>query len=303
MTRFVSAEGALAHASTPLVPPACLNCGGPVPGHFCGHCGQDAHTHRYTLGHVLHEIPHTVLHVDKGLLYTAKELVLRPAPTLRSFLAGQRAPHFRPLAYVLLLAGVSAFLYTVLHLRPYLPDDPNVGPAGRQLQAQMADGTAKYWRWIAVGALPLTAFVAWRLLRRAAFTYAEWLVVNAYLLGTASLITMPFFVPYYLFNGTARMNQVSLCSSAVLIAYQTWAYAGLLAPAGRSALRRYARGLLTAVLSAGALMLLFSGVMYALNWSTAKESFREIKQLSGKAQKRSTSSPASSPSTGGTGDR
>jgi hypothetical protein len=114
---------------------------------------------------------------------------------------------------------------------------------------------------------------------------------------------MPFFVPYYLVNGTARMNQVSLCSSAVLIAYHTRSYAGLLAPAGRSALRRYARGLLATVLSTGALMLLLSGVMYALNWSTVKESFREIKQLAGKAQKRSTSSPASSPSTGGTGRR
>jgi hypothetical protein len=269
-----------------------LNCGGPVPGHFCGHCGQDAHTHRFTLGHLLHEIPHTVLHVDKGLLYTAKELALRPAPTLRRFLAGHRVPHFRPLAYVLLIAGVSAFLYTALHLRPYLADDPNVGPAGRQLQAHLADGTGKYWRWIMVGALPLTAFIAWRLLRRAAFTYAEWLVVNAYLLGTASLITMPFFVPYYLVNGTAQMNQVSLCSSAVVVAYQTWAYAGLLAPTGRPALRRYARGFLTTVLSFAVLMLLMSGVMYALNWSTVKESFREIKQHAVQAQK---SRPAAQP--------
>lgn len=303
MTRFVSAEGAVALSPTPLVPPACLNCGGPVPGNFCGHCGQDAHTHRYTLGHVLHEIPHTVLHVDKGLFYTAKELTLRPASTLRSFLAGQRVPHFQPLAYMLLIAGVSAFLSAALHLRPFVPDDPNVGPAGRQLQAHLADGLDKYWRWITVGALPLTAFIAWRLLRRAAFTYAEWLVINAYLFGTAWLLTMPFFVPYYLVNGTSQMKLVSLCSSALIVAYQTWAYAGLLAPTGRSVLRRYARAFLTTVLSTGVLMLLMMGVMYALNWSTVKESFREIKQLSGKAQKRSASSPASSPSTGGTGRR
>lgn len=291
MPHLVSAEGALAPAPTTSVPPACLNCGSPVPGHFCGHCGQDAHTHRFTLGHLLHEIPHTVLHVDKGLLYTAKELALRPAPTLRRFLAGQRVPHFRPLAYVLLIAGVSAFLFTALHLRPYLAEDPNVGPAGRQLQAHLADGTGKYWRWIAVGALPLTAFLAWRLLRRAAFTYAEWLVINAYLLGTASLLTMPFFVPYYLVNGTAQMKPVGLCSGVVVMAYHTWAYAGLLAPTGRSAVQRYARGFFTTVLSNGVLMLFMWAVMYALNWSTVKEFFRETRQQAVEAQKSRPASP------------
>ena len=290
MPRLVPSEGALAPAPLTSAPPACLNCGSPVPGHFCGHCGQDAHTHRFTLGHLLHEIPHTVLHVDKGLLYTAKELALRPAPTLRRFLAGQRVPHFRPLAYVLLIAGVSAFLATALHLRPYLAEDSLVGPAGRQLVAHLAEA-GNYWRWIAVGALPLTAFLAWRLLRRAAFTYAEWLVINAYLLGTASLLTMPFFVPYYLVNGTAQMKHVGLCSGAVVVAYQTWAYAGLLAPTGRSALRRYARGFFTTVFSSGVLLLLFSAVMFALNWSTVKECFREIRQQAVEAQKSRPAAP------------
>ena len=261
----------------PLPAPAvCLNCEAPVPGHFCGHCGQEAHTHRFTLGHFLHEIPHTILHVDKGLFYTAKEMTLRPAATLRHFLAGQRIRHFKPVAYVLLLAGLSSFLYAVLHLHTYHPNEPSLGPAGREMQEYISQGSGKYMSWFMVGSLPLTALLTWALLRRARFNYAECLVINAYILGTGTLVTMPFYIPYYMFDGTAQMGRVSLCSMVVMFAYQTWAYASLLAPAGRSAMRRYTRGFLASLLGFVILMLVLSGTIYGLHWSTAKESFREI---------------------------
>lgn len=265
--------------ATEPAPPACLNCGAAVPGHFCGHCGQEAHTHRFTLGHFLHEIPHTILHVDKGLFYTIKEMTLRPGPALRGFLAGQRIRHFKPLAYVLLVAGLSAFLYVALHLHyPSGMANPDLGPAGRQMQEYVNEGIGKYFNWFTVGSLPLTALLTWGMLRRAQFNYAECLVINAYLVGTATLLTVPFYLPYYLVNGTAGMGQVSVYSALVLIAYQSWAYASLLVPTGLSVVRRYVRGLLTTVLGWLLLLLVVAVVVYALHWPTARESFREMKQ-------------------------
>ena len=268
-------------AATTAPPPAlvaCLNCSNLVADHFCGHCGQQAHTHRLTLGHFLHEIPHTILHVDKGLFYTSKEMALRPAAALRHFLAGQRIRRFKPLAYVLLLAGLSSFLYAALHLHTYNPNDPAAGPASRQMQEYMSTGSSKYMSWFMVGTLPLTAALAWAMLRRARFNYAECLVINAYLIGTATLITMPFYLPYYLFDGTPQMGWVSFCSMVVMFGYQTWAYASLLVPTGLSAIRRYSRGLITTVLGFVLLMAVMSGTIYGLHWSTAKESFREAVQ-------------------------
>lgn len=281
LTTTVRETAYLAVTSVPVPAPApvvCLNCEAIVPDHFCGHCGQEAHTHRFTLGHFLHEIPHTILHVDKGLFYTAKEMTLRPAATLRHFLAGQRIRHFKPVAYVLLLAGLSSFIYAVLHLHTYNPNDPSLGPAGHAMQEHISTGSGKYMSWFMVGSLPLTALLTWALLRRARFNYAECLVINAYVIGTGTLVTMPFYIPYYIFEGTARIAQVSLCSMLVMFGYQTWAYASLLAPTGLSAIKRYVRGLIAAVLAFTVLMVVMTGTIYGLHWSTAKESFREIAQ-------------------------
>ena len=88
---------------------ACLNCGHEVPDRFCGRCGQDAHhTHRLTMAHMLHDIPHSVWHVDKGILYSLRTIVTRPGATIRAYLAGQRIDHFRPLSLLLVVTGTFA---------------------------------------------------------------------------------------------------------------------------------------------------------------------------------------------------
>lgn len=122
LTTFVAV--AEAEATSPTAPPghhasACLNCGTALADHFCAHCGQPAATHRFTLRHLLlHDLPHSVWHVDKGLLYTFRQMLTRPGLTIREYLAGQRARHFRPISYLLLLIGGSALLISALHLDP-----------------------------------------------------------------------------------------------------------------------------------------------------------------------------------------
>ena len=55
----------------PPAHPNCLDCGAALTDRFCAHCGQPADTHRITLKHLLlHDLPHSVWHVDKGLAFT-----------------------------------------------------------------------------------------------------------------------------------------------------------------------------------------------------------------------------------------
>jgi hypothetical protein len=98
-------------------PAACLNCEAALTGPYCAQCGQDAHTQRFSWGYLLHEIPHSVWHVDKGLPYTIWEMLVRPGATMRRYLAGQRVRLFRPLALVLLVAGIASFLILALHVQ------------------------------------------------------------------------------------------------------------------------------------------------------------------------------------------
>jgi hypothetical protein len=56
----------------------CQNCGYEGAGQFCQEYGQSFSTHRITLLYLLHEVFHLFTHVEKGFLYTLRELLLRP---------------------------------------------------------------------------------------------------------------------------------------------------------------------------------------------------------------------------------
>lgn len=57
----------------------CANCGAHLSGPFCHRCGQhESANHPATLGHLLHEGAHELLHVDGKVFRTAKALFLEP---------------------------------------------------------------------------------------------------------------------------------------------------------------------------------------------------------------------------------
>lgn len=87
----------------------CKNCKSETSGNYCSNCGQTTKTHRIDLRHIIHEFSHGILHVDKGILFTAKELTLRPGRTIRNYLSGKRICYFKPFGYFFLLATIYVF--------------------------------------------------------------------------------------------------------------------------------------------------------------------------------------------------
>src|SRR6478736_1543240 len=88
----------------------CLNCNANLAGKFCSNCGQDSNTHRINSHFLWHDIQHGLTHVDKGMLFTIKELFTRPGNSIRQFLEGKRIKHFKPISLVIILAGAYGFL-------------------------------------------------------------------------------------------------------------------------------------------------------------------------------------------------
>ena len=81
---------------------ACPNCGAELHGEFCSACGQPAHLHR-TLGHMIEEFLHGILHFDTRAWRTLPLLVFRPGTLTREYIHGKRARYISPLAMFLLL--------------------------------------------------------------------------------------------------------------------------------------------------------------------------------------------------------
>jgi len=88
----------------------CLNCSTPVDGRFCRECGQPAHLHR-TLGHVLEEFLHGLLHVDTKAWRTLPMLLFRPGRLTREYVHGKRARYIAPFALFLFTIFLMFFVF------------------------------------------------------------------------------------------------------------------------------------------------------------------------------------------------
>lgn len=92
----------------------CKNCSEIFVGNYCPNCGQNAHEHRVDASYFLHDIPHSVFHVDHGFFYTMKMLFTSPGQMISDFLNGKRIRYFRPIAYVMVMTALSTLLVKLI---------------------------------------------------------------------------------------------------------------------------------------------------------------------------------------------
>lgn len=254
-----------AHGSAHAHPTACLDCGTPLTDRFCAHCGQPANTHRITLKHLLlHDLPHSVWHVDKGLVYTFYQMITRPGLTIRGYLAGQRTRQFRPVSYLLLLVGLSALVMSAFQLdlhQAMLAGQPTA--AGAPPQALMSvvmerylSITVKHPYLMQLVLMPLNSLVAWWLLRRAGYNYAEVLLAGCFIGGTLTVLNLAIMLPALLAGNRAFLLLASQLVFIPTLVYTLWVNAQLLlaAPVFSTA-RRYGRALGISLLQIAVLLL------------------------------------------------
>ena|SRR5450631_742653 len=67
----------------------------------------------------MREFLHGFYHFDHGLLFTARELALRPGRTIRNYLRGKRVTYFNPFTFILVLGGINALLLKKLHWQSF----------------------------------------------------------------------------------------------------------------------------------------------------------------------------------------
>ena len=94
----------------------CKNCENHFTGHYCNNCGQKASIHRIDFKHVLHDLLHAFTHLDKGLFYTAKLMLVEPGHTIRDYLNGKRVRHPNPFLMLLIIGGLCSLTYYNLEL-------------------------------------------------------------------------------------------------------------------------------------------------------------------------------------------
>jgi hypothetical protein len=113
--------------SAPELPAAqtlyCANCGTPLGGEYCNHCGQRHEPHVHTLAHFASEAFESITHADSRLWRTLWLLFSRPGFLTREFFAGHRARYLPPFRLYLVLSII------LVVLSSWATGDPDPGAA------------------------------------------------------------------------------------------------------------------------------------------------------------------------------
>ena len=88
----------------------CLDCKELVNGNYCASCGQEAAVRKINWHYILAEIQ-GVFMLERGFLFTVKELLLRPGENIRRFLLRDRKRLIKPIVFLIL----SSLVYTLIN--------------------------------------------------------------------------------------------------------------------------------------------------------------------------------------------
>jgi hypothetical protein len=221
--------------------PICPNCDTLPAGDYCQACGQRQGHHRFTLISILHEIPHAIFHVDRGLPATLRELARHPGVAIRGYLDGQRTRYYNPLTLLVLMAGLSAFLFSAypfdfsFAMAAYATE---MGPLAKKY-GEFGRQVFRFYSLTLVLYLPVTALISWACFTgrgtERARTYGEHLIINAYVMAFMSFLMVLVFPVLAVTNGTVTFSVLWSVFTLVLLAYQIVAYYAVFAYAGHRA--------------------------------------------------------------------
>lgn len=165
----------------------CKNCHSQVQGNYCSECGQATDTHAINASYFLHDIPHSILHVDKGLFYTLKALFTNPGEMLIEYLQGKRVKHFRPFAYVVIMSTICTLLIKgieALMIRMYSSENPN---------AVINVHHTFFHDYISVLIfilIPVLSLITWICMIRKPLNYWEHFLINTYMAAQLNIILL-----------------------------------------------------------------------------------------------------------------
>ena len=202
----------------------CKNCDQSYTGKFCNNCGQTTNTHEINFHFLWHDIQHGLLHFDNGIFYTIKQLFTKPGYTIRKFIEGKRARHFKPLSLVIILASIYGLLYHNFHIDLTEEFLRNRSTNEIKLYEKVNHWISNHYSWATLVLLPCYALGSFIAFRRQKRNFVEHLVLNAFLAGQRLVVHIITFPLLYIYNGTPRIGIISEILMIVDFCLIFWGY-------------------------------------------------------------------------------
>lgn len=195
----------------------CTNCDTEVNSKYCPDCGQAKNLKRIDRHYIVHEIEH-VLHFERGILYTIRELSLNPGRNIRNYLSKNRSRLVKPIIFIIITSLVYTLLTHFLHV-----EDGYVKFQGAKSESPTAVSSIVKWVQDHYGYanIFMGVFIAlWLKLffRKFTYNFYEILIMLCFIMGMGMLIFSVFVV----IEGLTHFNVMPL-AGMIGIGYASWA--------------------------------------------------------------------------------
>lgn len=211
----------------------CLNCDSEVTGNFCNNCGQKTDVHRIAFKHfITHDLFHGIFHLEKGMLFTAKEAIVRPGKAALDYIDGKRIRYYNVFYFILLLIGLNIFInnYYTHASEKYLPKNEiktdftiknKTTSENKKLEIKIQDVYTKMNHFVTDNKkillfcfVPLFALNGFLLFRKRRLNFSEhFIIAGITFLGILLLTTFDSILAFFEF--TTNFDFIAHCSSFI----------------------------------------------------------------------------------------
>ena len=174
----------------------CKNCGNEFSGIFCNNCGQKLINKRFTVKEIVMSSFSTTFSINKGFFYTAKMLFVNPAKVIDDYINGKTKYYINPLKYLLIIAGINAFLsiyFNVFDMQQDAVYESMTTSEKTDFYLSFREKLKSILSFLVLFILPFISFSSYLLHKRSKYYYAEHLIINSYLFAQITLIGIFFF--------------------------------------------------------------------------------------------------------------
>lgn len=195
----------------------CKNCNTEINSKFCPDCGQPTELKRINGHYIIHEIEH-VLHFERGILYTIRELTINPGQNIRKYLSENRTRLVKPIIFII----ITSLIYTILNHLFHIEDsyvkyeDSN----GKGLSS-----VGIFVKWVeehyGYANIMMGVFIAlWLKLffKKNDFNFYEILIMLCFVMGMGMLI----FSIFVIIKGISHLDIMTI-AGVIGLAYSVWA--------------------------------------------------------------------------------
>lgn len=192
----------------------CKTCHTALTSKYCPDCGQPAKLKRIDSQYILHEITH-ILHFEKGILYTVRQLLIHPGTTIRKFITEDRSRIVKPIVFIIITSLLFSLIAHLFHIDSFIS----------YKDTQSASTTDKIFKWGDANAgyanIVIGIFIAmWTKLffRKHNYNLYEMLILLCFVTGMSMII----FSVFAIFQRLTHLQVMQIAGITGII-YCTWA--------------------------------------------------------------------------------